>query len=148
MTIKELLQSYESEIVILVAIAVALIIAVKVISAFIAGARLRAAQAQQAAAAPLDLLERIDQTRLAGASPAASALLASVTPGASGLAGNRVEAAADAVVAVINNYRVSSGDFSLTNVDVRTAALVMAIVADESGIPLEELQFKSIKPAH
>lgn len=39
----------------------------------------------------------------------------------------------------------SAGDLKLVNVDERTAAMVMAIVSDESGIPLSELCFKSIK---
>ncbi len=33
----------------------------------------------------------------------------------------------------------------LTNVSERDAAMIMAIVADESGIPVEELRFISIK---
>jgi len=39
----------------------------------------------------------------------------------------------------------SSGGLRLNNVDERTAAIIMAIVSDESGIPLSELCFKSIK---
>jgi len=39
----------------------------------------------------------------------------------------------------------SSGELKLYNTDERTAAMVMAIVSDESGIPLSELCFKSIK---
>lgn len=39
----------------------------------------------------------------------------------------------------------SSGQLILQNVDERTAAMIMAIVSDESGIPLSELCFKSIK---
>lgn len=38
----------------------------------------------------------------------------------------------------------SSGHLKLKNVDEPTAAMIMAIVSDESGIPLEELCFKSI----
>ncbi len=37
------------------------------------------------------------------------------------------------------------GELVLKNVDEPTAALIMAIVSDESGIPLSELCFKSIK---
>lgn len=37
-----------------------------------------------------------------------------------------------------------TGKLRLKNVDEQTAAMVMAIVSDESGIPLSELQFKSI----
>lgn len=39
----------------------------------------------------------------------------------------------------------TGGNLKLHNVDERTAAMIMAIVSDESGIPLSELQFKSIK---
>ena len=39
----------------------------------------------------------------------------------------------------------SSGDIKLYNVDDRTAARVMAIVADELQTPLNELRFLSIK---
>ena len=39
----------------------------------------------------------------------------------------------------------SAGMLILKNVDEATAAMIMAIVADESGIPLERLIFRSIK---
>ena len=39
----------------------------------------------------------------------------------------------------------SSGKLRLKDVDEPTAAMIMAIVSDESGIPLSELCFKSIK---
>lgn len=39
----------------------------------------------------------------------------------------------------------SAGTLKLINVDEKTAAMIMAIVSDESGIPLSELCFKSIK---
>lgn len=39
----------------------------------------------------------------------------------------------------------SSGTLRLTNVDEPTAAMIMAIVSDESGIPLTQLCFKSIR---
>ncbi len=39
----------------------------------------------------------------------------------------------------------SSGNLKLREVDEPTAAMIMAIVSDESGIPLSELCFKSIK---
>ena len=39
----------------------------------------------------------------------------------------------------------SSGTLRLTNVDEPTAAMIMAIVSDESGIPLSMLCFKSIR---
>lgn len=39
----------------------------------------------------------------------------------------------------------TAGELKLIGVDERTAAMIMAIVSDESKIPLSELQFKSIK---
>lgn len=39
----------------------------------------------------------------------------------------------------------SSGTLKLTNVDESTAAMIMAIVSHESGIPLSQLCFKSIR---
>lgn len=39
----------------------------------------------------------------------------------------------------------SVGELKLHNVDEQTAAMIMAIVSDESGIPLSELRFHSIK---
>lgn len=39
----------------------------------------------------------------------------------------------------------SSGELKLTNVDEPTAAMIIAIVSDESGISLSELRFKSIR---
>jgi len=40
---------------------------------------------------------------------------------------------------------ISAGQLKLFDVDEKTAAVIMAIVIHESGIPLSELQFKSIK---
>lgn len=40
---------------------------------------------------------------------------------------------------------VPSSEVCLNNVDDKTAAMLMAIVADESGIPLSELRFTSLK---
>jgi len=39
----------------------------------------------------------------------------------------------------------SAGELKLLGVDERTAAMIMAIVSDESQIPLSELRFKMIK---
>jgi len=39
----------------------------------------------------------------------------------------------------------SSGTLKLKDCDEKTAAMIMAIVADDTGIPLSELVFKSIK---
>lgn len=49
------------------------------------------------------------------------------------------------VATVENGPEMSCGELKLYNVDERTAAMIMAIVSDESGIPLDELCFKSIK---
>jgi len=40
---------------------------------------------------------------------------------------------------------ISSGVLKLIDVDEKTAAMIMAIVSDETQIPLSELCFKSIK---
>ncbi|MGI5880508.1 MAG: hypothetical protein ACOX6L_07940 [Syntrophomonadaceae bacterium] len=39
----------------------------------------------------------------------------------------------------------SAGELKLIGVDEKTAAMIMAIVSDESRIPLSELQFKTIR---
>lgn len=39
----------------------------------------------------------------------------------------------------------SAGELKLIGVDERTAAMIMAIVSDDSQIPLSQLQFKTIK---
>lgn len=51
----------------------------------------------------------------------------------------------DENVATTVETDTSTGEFKLTGVDERTAAMIMAIVSHESQIPLSELQFKSIK---
>lgn len=38
-----------------------------------------------------------------------------------------------------------AGELKLYDTDDRTAAMIMAIVADETGIPINELRFKSIR---
>lgn len=53
--------------------------------------------------------------------------------------------AAEPVKAPEQNEAFSSGELKLYHVDEPTAAMIMAIVSDESGIPLSELSFKSIK---
>lgn len=47
-------------------------------------------------------------------------------------------------VAATSAPGVSSGDLELVGVDEKTAAVIMAIVSDKSGIPLNRLQFTSI----
>lgn len=51
----------------------------------------------------------------------------------------------DAVESAEAEEEFSSGSLKLKDVDEQTAAMIMAIVSDESGIPLSELIFKSIK---
>lgn len=50
----------------------------------------------------------------------------------------------DASASVINANE-SQGQLELVGVDEPTAAVIMAVVSDKSGIPLERLSFKSIK---
>ncbi len=69
-----------------------------------------------------------------------------------GLKANRKTAVEDSAVVVtpagtikdMDIVQLSSGELKLKNVDEKTAAMIMAIVSDESGIPLSELCFKSI----
>ena len=58
-----------------------------------------------------------------------------------------VQPAADTIapVEVSTGPELSTGELFLKNVDEKTAAMIMAIVSDESSIPLSELRFKSIK---
>lgn len=44
-----------------------------------------------------------------------------------------------------NQTQYADGELRLYDVDEKTAALIMAIVSDESDIPLPQLQFKSIR---
>ncbi|MEL7646448.1 MAG: OadG family transporter subunit [Sedimentibacter sp.] len=57
------------------------------------------------------------------------------------------EPAAEALETVqsVQEDDLSGGALMLKEVDEQTAALIMAIVSDESGIPLTDLCFKSIK---
>jgi hypothetical protein len=41
--------------------------------------------------------------------------------------------------------RFADGELKLIDVDEKTAALIMAIVSDQSGIPLSQLRFQSIR---
>ena len=54
-------------------------------------------------------------------------------------------AAAAPAAAPAAEEEFSSGTLKLTGCDEKTAAMIMAIVADDTGIPLSELVFKSIK---
>ena len=54
-------------------------------------------------------------------------------------------AAAPAVKEEDPGEEFSSGSLKLKGCDEKTAAMIMAIVSDNTGIPLQELVFKSIK---
>lgn len=60
-------------------------------------------------------------------------------------AGKKVLEKANTPVAPIKGEEISQGELKLTNCSEKDAALIMAIVANNSGIPLENLQFNSIK---
>ena len=53
--------------------------------------------------------------------------------------------AASAPVGVPMPAGMNQGELELVNTDEKTAAVIMAIVSDKSGIPLNRLSFKSIK---
>lgn len=56
------------------------------------------------------------------------------------------EKALPATETAVNEYANGTcGDLKLVNVEERDAAMIMAIVADNLGTPLNELRFKSIK---
>jgi Na+-transporting methylmalonyl-CoA/oxaloacetate decarboxylase gamma subunit len=56
-----------------------------------------------------------------------------------------VEPVTAAVPAAISTQPVIRPELKLYNIDEKTAAIVMAIVCDEIGIPANELVFKSIR---
>ena len=56
-----------------------------------------------------------------------------------------VAAAPAAAASAAAEEEFSSGTLKLKGCDEKTAAMIMAIVADDTGIPLSELVFKSIK---
>lgn len=113
MTMRAMLESHEAEIVVLFAIVIGAVIAAKVVSAFIAGARLRA-------------------------SAAAAAARQEIPPAGETGPGARA-------TAVVNDYLVSGEGLVLSGIDEKTAAMVVAIVANDAGIPIEELQVTSIR---
>ncbi|MEE1321528.1 MAG: OadG family transporter subunit [Acutalibacteraceae bacterium] len=55
------------------------------------------------------------------------------------------EAAAPAPSGVPMPAGMNQGELELVGTDEKTAAIIMAIVSDKSGIPLNRLSFKSIK---
>ena len=76
----------------------------------------------------------------------AGKILATATKGASKPEAKPAVAAAPAAAApAAAEEEFSSGTLKLKGCDEKTAAMIMAIVADDTGIPLSELVFKSIK---
>ncbi len=76
----------------------------------------------------------------------AGKILATATKGSDKPEAKPAVAAAPAAAApAAAEEEFSSGTLKLKGCDEKTAAMIMAIVADDTGIPLSELVFKSIK---
>ena len=54
-------------------------------------------------------------------------------------------ASENAISRSVEVQELSAGELELIDVDERTAAMIMALTSDELKIPLNELQFRSIK---
>lgn len=72
-------------------------------------------------------------------------ILAAATKGGKKPEEKPAVAAAPAAAPAAAEEEFSSGTLKLKGCDEKTAAMIMAIVADDTGIPLSELVFKSIK---
>lgn len=78
-------------------------------------------------------------------------LVSKVIRAVEGMAGKKAPAAPVAAATVTAPAGVpmpagmNQGELELINTDEKTAAVIMAIVSDKSGIPLNRLSFKSIK---
>ena len=75
----------------------------------------------------------------------AGKILATATKGSEKKPEPAVAAAPAAAAPAAAEEEFSSGTLKLKGCDEKTAAMIMAIVADDTGIPLSELVFKSIK---
>lgn len=75
----------------------------------------------------------------------AGKILASAAKGNEKAEAKPAVAAAAPAAAPAAEEEFSSGTLKLKGCDEKTAAMIMAIVADDTGIPLSELVFKSIK---
>ena len=75
----------------------------------------------------------------------AGKILASAAKGNEKAEAKPAVAAAAPAAASAAEEEFSSGTLKLKGCDEKTAAMIMAIVADDTGIPLSELVFKSIK---
>lgn len=49
------------------------------------------------------------------------------------------------ILQIDQGVQYSDGELKLIDVDEKTAALIMAIVSDDAGIPLSQLRFQSIR---
>ena len=58
---------------------------------------------------------------------------------------NKTEIESETAVGEVRLAKGSAGELKLENVSDRDAAMIMAIVADQMGVPLNTLRFKSIK---
>ena len=75
----------------------------------------------------------------------AGKILSSATKGSEKKPEAKPAVAAPAAAPAAAEEEFSSGTLKLKGCDEKTAAMIMAIVADDTGIPLSELVFKSIK---
>ena len=75
----------------------------------------------------------------------AGKILATATKGSDKPEAKPAVAAPAAAAPAAAEEEFSSGTLKLKGCDEKTAAMIMAIVADDTGIPLSELVFKSIK---
>ena len=75
----------------------------------------------------------------------AGKILATATKGGEKKPEAKPAVAAAPAAAPAAEEEFSSGTLKLKGCDEKTAAMIMAIVADDTGIPLSELVFKSIK---
>ena len=76
------------------------------------------------------IMEQLDAPKAPAAAPAGAAVPAAAAPAANS---NMIPA------------KGSLGEINLYDVDDKTAAMIMAIVADTMGAPLNELRFHSIR---
>ena len=58
---------------------------------------------------------------------------------------SKTENESETAVGEVRLAKGSAGELKLENVSDRDAAMIMAIVADQMGVPLNTLRFKSIK---
>ena len=81
---------------------------------------------------------------LTGSLTFARKIIAAITKSGKKEAPATAAPAVAAPAAAVSEEEFSSGSLKLKNCDEKTAAMIMAIVSDNTGIPLSELIFKSI----